>query len=97
MSRPDPAVLLVALVEYPLDQPEEARRYEDDVLALLEQHGGRLERRLRSTDGWTEVHLIRFASRAGWEAFRADPQRRALRAALGDAAPVGRVIEVRDI
>ncbi|MGB2568081.1 hypothetical protein ACPFP2_06495 [Micromonospora citrea] len=90
-------LLLVALVEFPLDDPEAARRYEDAALALLEGHGGRVERRLRSIDGWTEVHLLRFDSRAGWEAFQADPRRRALRAALGDAAPVARVIEMREV
>ncbi|SCG64995.1 DUF1330 domain-containing protein [Micromonospora coxensis] len=90
-------LLLVALVEFSLDDPEASRRYEDAALALLGRHGGRVERRLRSTDGWTEVHVLRFDSRAGWEAFQADPQRRALRAALGDAAPTARVIEMREV
>jgi hypothetical protein len=52
--------------------------YERGVLPLLDRHGGRLDRRLRSPDGRTEVHLLSFASRAGYEAYLADPDRSAL-------------------
>ncbi|WFE38283.1 hypothetical protein [Micromonospora sp. WMMD998] len=89
-------VLLVALVDLSADT-EAGQRYEDAVLALLDRHDGQLERRLRTGDGETEVHVIRFATRAGYEAFLADPDRAALRAELGDAAPTTRVLEVRDI
>ncbi|WBB65167.1 GNAT family N-acetyltransferase [Micromonospora sp. WMMD812] len=93
----DPAdtLRLVALVE--MTDPAAGQRYEDAVLALLGRHGGRLERRLRTDDGGTEVHVIRFVSRTGLETFLADPERVALRAALGDAAPVTRVLPVRDV
>ncbi|MFR9777111.1 GNAT family N-acetyltransferase [Micromonospora sp. MS34] len=94
----DPAgvVRLVALVDLSADA-EAGRRYEDAVLALLGRHGGRLERRLRTGDGRTEVHVIRFAARAGYDGFMADPERVALRAGLGDAAPTTQVLEVRDV
>ena len=90
-------LLLVALVELAADAVEAGQRYEDQVLALLGRHGGRLERRLRTGDGRTEVHVIRFASREGYEGFLADPERIALRAALGDAAPTGRALEVHEV
>ncbi|MFC0029121.1 hypothetical protein ACFFMM_06235 [Micromonospora chaiyaphumensis] len=90
------APLLVALVDLSAD-PEAGRRYEDAVLALLGRHGGRLERRLRTGDGKTEVHVIRFAARAGYDAFLVDPERVALRAALGDAAPTTQVLDVHDV
>ncbi|PZF97112.1 GNAT family N-acetyltransferase [Micromonospora deserti] len=95
----DPAATLrvVALVELAAGAVEAGQRYEDAVLSLLGRHGGRLERRLRTGDGRTEVHLLRFASRDGWEAFLADPERAALRDALGDAAPTGRVLEVHEV
>ncbi|MEH1166696.1 hypothetical protein V6V47_15060 [Micromonospora sp. CPCC 205539] len=51
---------LVAVVEFAAGAEEAGRRYEDAVLALLGRHGGRLDRRLRSTDGQAEVHVIRF-------------------------------------
>ncbi|MEV0002602.1 GNAT family N-acetyltransferase [Micromonospora sp. NPDC050980] len=94
----DPAGVfrVVALVDLSADT-DAGRRYEDAVLALLSRHCGRLERRLRTGDGESEVHVIRFASRAGYEAFLADPDRAALRVALGDAAPITRVLEVRDV
>ncbi|MEV6811406.1 GNAT family N-acetyltransferase [Micromonospora sp. NPDC051296] len=91
------AVRLVALVELPAAAVEAAQRYEDTVLALLPRHGGRVERRLRTGDGRTEVHVIRFDTRAGYDAFLVDPERAALRAALGATAPSTRVLEVQEV
>ncbi|MEU1642871.1 hypothetical protein ACGFIP_26565 [Micromonospora zamorensis] len=88
---------LVALVEYASGAEAAGQRYEDAVLAFLGRHGGQLERRLRGTDGQTEVHVIRFDARAGYESFLVDPERAALRAALGEAAPTTRVIEVHEV
>jgi hypothetical protein len=96
MSAPDEGLFLVAVVDLAPDAVDAGHRYEDAVLGLLGRHGGRLERRLHSTDDRTEVHLIRFGSRAGLAAFLADPERLAQRAAMGDAAPTTRVIEVHD-
>ncbi|MEG3635022.1 GNAT family N-acetyltransferase [Micromonospora palythoicola] len=95
----DPAavVRLVALVELPASAVEAGQRYEDTVLALLPRHGGRLERRLRTGDGGAEVHVIRFDTRAGYESYLADPERIALRVALGEAAPQTRVLEVHEV
>jgi len=66
-------------------------------LGLLDQHGGSVERRMRSMDSATEVHIIRFGSRAGYESFMADPDRLSYRDRIGDAAPTTRVLEVRDL
>ncbi|WP_327042593.1 hypothetical protein OG400_09945 [Micromonospora ureilytica] len=87
---------LVAIVEFAAGAEAAGQRYEDSVLALLGRHGGHLERRLHGTDGRTEVHMIRFDDRAGYESFLADADRAALRTALGEAAPTTRVIEVRE-
>jgi hypothetical protein len=92
-----PDVLLVALVEMAPGQADAGRRYEDAVLAMLPRHGATLERRLRDTGSPAEVHVIRFESRAGYESFMIDPDRLALRDALGAAAPSARVIEVHDL
>ncbi|MFY1574284.1 GNAT family N-acetyltransferase [Verrucosispora sp. WMMD703] len=97
VTDPAAAVRLVALVELPDGAVEVGQRYEDTVLALLPRHGGRLERRLRTGDGRTEVHVIRFDTRAGYEAFLADPERTALRVTLGEAAPRTRVLEVHEV
>jgi hypothetical protein len=89
-------MLLVAVVEMAPGHEAEGQEYEDRVLRLLARHDGTLERRMRGTDGATEVHVIRFGSRAGYESFLADPDRLALRASAGDAAPTTRVIEVSE-
>lgn len=71
--------------------------YERRVLPLLDRHGGRLERRLRTADGRTEVHLLSFPSRAGYDAYRADPERAALHPMLTGLDLEQRVLEVRDV
>ena len=93
---PNDELLLVAIVEMAPGHAEAGARYEDAVLELLDRHGGSLERRMRGTDSTTEVQLIRFGSRAGYESFMVDPDRLAHRERIGDAAPTTRVIEVRE-
>lgn len=93
---PSEELLLVAIVEMAPGHAEAGQQYEDAMLALIARHGGSVERRMRSVDAPDEVHLIRFRSRVGYEAFMVDPERVAYRAQLGDAAPTTRVIEVRD-
>lgn len=90
-------LLLAVVVEMDRGAVADGQRYEDAVLRLLSRHGGGLERRLRSVDGATEVQIIRFAAKAGLDAFLADPDRLALRAAIGDSAPDARVLEVSDV
>jgi hypothetical protein len=55
--------------------------YEDKVLALLGEHGGRILQRAR-TDGAEgrpdEIQLIEFAIQAGFDGFMADKRRTAL-------------------
>jgi uncharacterized protein (DUF1330 family) len=97
-NQADPSgdLLLVAIVEMTPEHEEAGQRYENAVLALLDQHGGSVERRLRSADSATEVHVIRFRSRAGYHSFMIDPARLAYRDELRHAAPTTRVIEVHD-
>jgi hypothetical protein len=97
-SEHDPVgeLLLVAVVEMAPGHATSGQRYEDAVLGLLDRHGGSVERRLRSQDSTTEVHIIRFRARAGYDSYMADPDRLARRAALGEAAPTARVIEVHE-
>jgi uncharacterized protein (DUF1330 family) len=60
--------------------------YEDRVLALLGDHGGRLIARIRSVDGpWSEVQVIEFASEHGLGSFERDPRRLALSAMRDDS------------
>ena len=76
---------------------ESFRRYEDRVLPLLARHGGRLQRRLRTADGTTEVHVLDFDGQEGYDAYMRDPERAQARAELADAAVVQRVLAVGDV
>ncbi len=87
-----PPVRLAAVVVFPEQGYADAQRYEDAVLDLLAAHGGRLDQRLRSGDGRTEVHLVSFPDRAAYQAFLTDPARQALR--TGAVTPVTRAVEV---
>ncbi len=49
--------------------------YEDHVLPLLAEHGGVLQRRLRTEDGAIEVHVVFFPSALAFASFRKDPRR----------------------
>jgi uncharacterized protein (DUF1330 family) len=74
----------IAFVGYAeADRADAASAYEDEVLPLLADHGATLLYRGCRADQQDpslplEVHLIRFASRAGYDAFLADDRRRAL-------------------
>jgi hypothetical protein len=94
---PSAELLLIAIVEMAPGSAATGHKYEDTVLGLLDQHGGAVERRMRSMDSATEVHIIRFRSRAGYESFMADPDRLEYRDKIGDAAPTTRVLEVREL
>ncbi|GAA3803372.1 hypothetical protein ACFS5L_40725 [Streptomyces phyllanthi] len=55
--------------------------YEDKVLALLDDHGGRVRQRARTggeEGAPTEIQLIEFTSQAGYDGFLTDGRRTAL-------------------
>ena len=55
-------------------------RYEAAVLGLVQNHGGRVEMRVRALDRRTETHLLYFPDEEAFECFRSDPARLALSA-----------------
>ena len=73
------------------------RTYEREVLALLPRHGGRLERRLRSDDGLSEVHLVSFESRDGYENYLNDSERQGHRPLIDGNGVKQRLLEVSDV
>jgi len=66
---------LALVVDHPPDAVEPFVAYEQRVLPLLARHGGRLDRRFRTADGRTEIHLLSFADRSGYDAYLVDPDR----------------------
>ncbi len=73
------------------------RTYEREVLALLPRHGGRLQRRLRSDDGLSEMHLVSFESRDGYENYLTDPERQGHRPLIDGKGVKQRLLEVTDV
>jgi hypothetical protein len=71
--------------------------YEDAVLPLLAEHGGRLERRLRAPDGTVEVHVLSFAGEDGLAAYRADPRREAAGRQLVASGAETELVAVQDV
>jgi hypothetical protein len=70
--------------------------YERRVRPLLSRHGGRVDHRLRTADGGTEINLLSFATRSGYEAYQADPDRAALGHLLDGLDVRRRLLEVDD-
>ena len=71
----DLRVVYVLVIHLPADGVESFQRYEAAVLPLLADHHGRLDRRLRSVDERTGVHLVSFPSADHFESYRNDPRR----------------------
>ncbi|AVT40715.1 N-acetyltransferase [Plantactinospora sp. BB1] len=97
-SEPRSRIRLVAVLDVPEEHLAAFARYEERVLALLAGHGGRLEQRLRTGDGRTEVHLLSFTGRDGYDSYLADPRRAAYRAEeLPGVELAARVLEVSEV
>jgi hypothetical protein len=93
------SVTLCAIFRIPAEGVAAFRAYEDAVLPLLGEHGGRLDRRLRSADGRMEVHIVSFNDDAAFAAYRADERRKSraqLLEASGASVDVVRVNDVED-
>lgn len=88
---------IVAVVRMSAEDVDGGVRYEDLVLDLLPSAGGRVERRLRTPDGLTEIQELWFPSREAMESVMVHPARLAARGALGEAAPVTEVYEVAPV
>jgi hypothetical protein len=91
------AVTYVLIARIPPAGIEAFRRYEHAVLPLLADHGGRLERRLRSEAGDVEVHVIAFAAPDDLARYRDDPRRAAHAQLLEASGARTELLEMRDV
>ena len=71
--------------------------YESAVLPLLAEHGGRLERRLRTLDDRVEAHVVTFPDDEALAAYRADPRRSAAAPLLESSGAAVGLLAVRDV
>lgn len=103
MSGRDPRLTLVMIAKMPAPSVAAFREYERRVLALLDRHGGMLERRLRSVDDsaliddCAEIHVLSFETREGYQAYLADPDRARHRELLVGVPIEQQIIEVSDV
>ena len=92
-----PGVTVVLIARIPAGGVAEFQAYEGRVLPLLAEHGGRVERRLRSADEQVELHIVAFDSASGLAAYVADPRRDALVPLLARSGAEIEVLEVSDV
>jgi hypothetical protein len=85
------------LVRLPVTGVDKFEEYERIVLPLLDEHGGRLERRLRSPDKLTEIHVVGFESREAFAGYREDPLRTEQAHLLAESGAEIELLEVDDV
>jgi hypothetical protein len=91
------AVTYLMLARLPEGQLAAFDAYESAVLPLLAEHGGRLERRLRTLDDRVEAHLVSFPSDEEFAAYRADPRRSSAAPLLESSGAAIELLAVRDV
>jgi hypothetical protein len=89
-------ITFALLVRLPVTGVEKFDEYERRVLPLLDDHGGRLLRRLRSQDRLTEIHIVAFESREAFAGYREDPRRNEQVHLLTESGAAVEVLEVFD-
>ena len=87
----------VMIADIPSGAEAAFQQYESLVLPLLARHGGRLDRRLRTDDARSEVHVVSFESQDGYESYLADEARQAHRALLEGVVVGQRLLRVHDV
>ena len=85
------------IAEIPSGAEAGFQTYESAVLPLLPRHGGVLERRLRTGDARTEIHVVSFESAEGFESYLADEERQSHQGLLDGLGVSSRVLFVDDV
>ncbi len=88
---------MVSVARVPVEGVADFQLYEERVLPLLAEYGGRLERRLRSADGTAEVHVVAFPSWREFAAYIEDPRRAEHAPLLARSRATVEVLEVEDV
>src|SRR5437870_6381294 len=98
MSNENEDVLTFAVIaRIPSDGVEAFRMYEDRVLPLLNEHGGRLQRRLQNEPGTVELHIVSFPSDVAFQKYRSDPRRTAAAPLLESSSAELELLSFRDV
>jgi hypothetical protein len=84
-------VLVVSLFVHP-GREAELHRFETEAARIMRRHAGRIDRVIRPTGPAPEgsrpheIHVVTFESAAAFEAYRSDPELRALGPPLRESA-----------
>jgi hypothetical protein len=90
-------VTFAVIIRIPTEGVAQFRAYEDAVLPLLPEFNGRLERRLRNSDGTVEVHIVSFASHADFQNYLNDPRREAHAGLLEKSSATSELLLVANV
>lgn len=96
-STPAGGSTYVLIARMPPAGVQQFQDYESNVIPLIARHGGRLERRLRTADELTEVHVIWFPSEEAFLDYRGDPERTAQVPLLVESGAVTELLELSDV
>ena len=91
------ALTLVLIARIPPEGIEAFQAYEDKVLPLLKEYGGRLQRRLRNELGTLELHIVSFPSDVAFQKYRSDPRRAAVAHLLETSSAKLERLSLRDV
>ena len=93
----DDALTFVLIARIPPEGVKAFQAYEDQVLPLLNEHGGRLQRRLRNEVGTVELHIVSFPSDIASQKYRSDPRRTAAAPLLERSSAKIERLALRDV
>ena len=92
---------LLGFVGHGSDETE-SRSFEDEVLALLPDHGAKVLFRGRRTEGQSdslplEMHVLWFPSRLAFDGYLSDPRRSALLGKYGEVFTAKQAVELTPV
>jgi len=90
-------MLMMAIIRVPREGVASFRAYEDSLASLQAEHGATMERCVRTADGTTEVHLMRFPSHEAFAAYMDDPRRSEHRRLFSASGAAMQAFEVEDV
>jgi hypothetical protein len=93
----DSRLTMALVARIPAAGVADFQAYEGAVLQLLGRHGGLLERRLRTADGATEIHVVSFPDAEALAAYRTDPERAEFTPLLTQSGAEMAIYEVTDV
>jgi hypothetical protein len=96
-SNTDDTLTFVLIARIPPEGVEAFRAYEDQVLPLMNEHGGQLQRRLRNEAGTVELHIVSFPSDIAHQKYRSDPRRTAAALLLERSSAKLELLPLRDV